>query len=67
MAFDGDILQIKVFTETHEYGGRAMAAVTKEVNAYLSGYPANLVHSITPQVTQSEEMTRYTVTVVLRS
>lgn len=77
MAYDGDVLQVKVFSDVSKWASRAIASVTTSVNEYLRNYPADLVHSVTTQVTefrdtggdypQGEEMTRYTVTVVLRS
>jgi len=66
MAYDGDILQIKVFTEM----GRTDAVVPlveNAVNKYLVNYPAELVHSIQAHVTESNDWFRYTVTVTLRS
>jgi hypothetical protein len=75
MAHDGDILSIKVFTDCDKWAGRAVHAVTKEVNDYLSNYPAELVQSLQAQVTEFTDtggdypvqLTRYTVTVVLKS
>lgn len=75
MAHDGDILQIKVFSAHDGYAKRAMDIVAGQVNVYLSNYPAELVHSIQPQVTEftdtegesHETCTRYTVLVTLRS
>lgn len=71
MAFDGDILQIKVFSDW--LGDDECAQrVAKKVNDYLHNYPAELVVSVTPSVTEKTfpdggSSMRYTVTVVLRS
>jgi hypothetical protein len=75
MAYDGDILSIKVFTDCDKWASRAHAAVTQEVNDYLRNYPAELVQSIQAHETEFTDtggdypvqLTRYTVTVVLKS
>lgn len=77
MAFDGDIVQIKVFSSVHEHASKAVTEVESNVNAYLSNYPAALVHSIQAEtrdfvdpkwdIDGPELVTRYTVTVVLKA
>lgn len=66
MAFDGDILQIKVFTEVG-HTDAIVSFVESAVNKYLHNYPADLVHSIQAQISEGNDWLRYTVTVTLRS
>ena len=63
---DGDILQIKAFTDWGRTDA-VLSLVENEVNKYLRNYPAELVHSIHTQVTELHDGFRYTVTVTLRS
>lgn len=70
MAFDGDIVQIKTFSENGKTDA-VISLVENEVNKYLRNYPADLCHSIQAQVTETVVDSiiwfRYTVTVVLRA
>lgn len=63
---DGDVLQIKVFSEMG-CTDAVIALVESRVNKYLANYPAELVQSIQSQITEGNEWIRCTVTVVLKS
>lgn len=71
MAYDGDIIQVKVFSAWGD-DDKVHHRIERQVNDYLHNYPADCVVSVVPQV--SEQMfssgasaMRYTVTVVLRA
>jgi hypothetical protein len=67
MANDFDVLAIQVFSEIAVDPTEVIDTVVNRVNGFLTGYPAERVVSIVPQVTETDNWFRYIVTVTLKS
>lgn len=59
-------LMVKVFSDVDTHRSIAMMEVEGRVNAFLANYEPEQIISVTPQVTESDDCVRYTVTVVVQ-
>lgn len=57
---------IEVFSGIDEHAGLGMCEVEDQVNAFLSDIAEENILSVTPQVTEVVDGTRFTVTVVYK-